>query len=83
MATMAKAGLEDVIACTSAICEIDGVRGKLYYRGYDTDELVDLSFEAVCHLLWTGELADAGQLAALRRSFAEERRLPDETIALL
>ncbi|HLZ73334.1 MAG TPA: citrate/2-methylcitrate synthase [Dehalococcoidia bacterium] len=83
MTTMAKAGLEDVIACTSAICEIDGVHGKLYYRGYDTDELVELSFEAVCHLLWTGELASAAQLAALRWAFADERRLPDEVIALL
>ncbi len=83
MTAMAKAGLEDVIACTSAICEIDGTRGKLCYRGYDTDELVDLNFEVVCHLLWTGELPDARQLAALRRAFAAERRLPAAVITLL
>ena len=35
--SMARAGLEDVIACTSAICEIDGVAGRLSYRGYNVD----------------------------------------------
>src|SRR5579871_1845568 len=79
----AKAGLEDVIACTSAICDIDGLRGKLYYRGYDIDDLVGESFEAICYLLWEGELPSAQQLADLRAAFAGERRLPDEVVELL
>ncbi len=83
MTTMAKAGLEDVIACTSAICEIDGLQPRLSYRGYNTDELVELSFEAVCYLLWTGELASTAQLAELRETFGRERRLPAEIITLL
>ena len=28
-----KAGLEDVIAARSAICQVDGSAGRLYYRG--------------------------------------------------
>ncbi|MHB8575659.1 MAG: citrate/2-methylcitrate synthase [Dehalococcoidia bacterium] len=79
----AKAGLEDVIACTSAICEIDGLRGKLYYRGYDTDDLVNGSFEETCSLLWNGDLPTPAQLAALRQTFARERQLPDMVIQLL
>ena len=35
----AKAGLEDVVATTSAICFIDGDRGILSYRGYDIHDL--------------------------------------------
>src|SRR5437868_3752075 len=79
----AKAGLEDVIACTSAICDIDGQRGKLYYRGYDIDDLAGESFEAVCFLLWNGELPAASQLADLRAAFARERCLPAEVVELL
>ncbi len=30
-----KAGLEDVIAANSAICDIIGAQGKLTYRGID------------------------------------------------
>ena len=30
-----KDGLEDVIAARSAICQVDGAEGRLYYRGYE------------------------------------------------
>jgi len=33
MDTTWKDGLEDVIAARSAICQIDGAAGRLYYRG--------------------------------------------------
>ena len=43
-----KAGLEDVIAARSAICTIDGMKGQLYYRGYEIGELAGhVSFEDV------------------------------------
>jgi len=83
MTTGTKAGLEDVIACTSAICEIDGARGKLYYRGYDTDDLVETSFEQVCYLLWHGDLPSTGELAELKSQFAAVRSLPDAVLAVL
>ena len=35
MDAMWKDGLEDVIAARSAICQIDGAGGRLYYRGYE------------------------------------------------
>ncbi len=76
MTTMTKAGLEDVVATTSAITEIDGVAGRLSYRGYNTDDLVGLTFEEVCYLLWHDELPDPTRLRALRTQIGEERRLP-------
>ena len=51
----AEAGLADIIACDSEICFIDGVNGRLVYRGYDALELAEKStFEEVAYLLWYG-----------------------------
>jgi len=36
-----KKGLEEVIAAESKICRINGEKGKLYYRGYSIEELVE------------------------------------------
>ena len=83
MSTMTKAGLEDVVACTSAICEIDGVAGGLSYRGYNTDDLVNATFEEVCYLLWRGDLPTRDQVSALRRQMAEERLLPVGVVDVL
>lgn len=59
-------GLEDVVACTTQICAIDGQRGVLRYRGYDVADLAGrVPFEDVCHLLWTGTLPSAAESAAL------------------
>ena len=38
-----KAGLEDVVAGTSSICFLDGVEGRLLYRGYDIRDLAEKS----------------------------------------
>jgi len=48
-----KAGLEDTVATSSAICYLDGDRGVLAYCGYDIHDLAEkASFEEVCYLLW-------------------------------
>ena len=45
-------GLADVVACNSAICYIDGVGGRLIYRGHDALDLANRStFEEVAYLL--------------------------------
>src|SRR5919204_323577 len=38
-----KEGLEDIVVSTSEICFIDGKEGRLLYRGYDVDDLVQHS----------------------------------------
>src|SRR6266702_2668092 len=52
-ATKPKAGLEDTVATSSAICYLDGDRGVLAYCGFDIHDLArHATFEEVCYLLW-------------------------------
>jgi citrate synthase len=86
MSTVGKAGLEDVVVSTSDICFIDGREGRLLYRGYDVDELVeDSSFEEIVFLLWHGHLPSRKELddhvKALRS--AANRKLPAKMISIL
>jgi 2-methylcitrate synthase len=79
-----KAGLEDVIAARSGICTIDGMKGQLYYRGYEIGELAGhVSFEDVTWLLWHGELPTAGQARELAARLQESRALPAPVRELL
>ena len=64
-----KAGLEDVVAATSAICYLDGERGVLAYYGYDIHDLArGATFEEVCYLLWHGRLPNRASSAICSRS---------------
>src|SRR5262245_52248664 len=79
-----KAGLEDVIAARSAICQVNGEAGRLYYRGYEIGDLTaSASFEDVTHLLWFGELPTPAQRAEFTRRLDGGRGLPVEIAALL
>ena len=79
-----KAGLEDVIAARSGICQVDGERGKLYYRGYEIAELAGaLSFEDVTALLWQGEVPSAAESAAFAARLEAARGLPPAVGELL
>ena len=50
-------GLEGIVAGESAICRIDGEKGKLFYRGYSIEDLAaNSSFEEVVYLLIYGKL---------------------------
>src|SRR4051812_49944197 len=70
-----KAGLEDVVAASSAICYLDGDRGVLAYFGYDIHDLARaVSFEEVCYLLWHGRLPNRAELGDLQSQLAAERR---------
>jgi citrate synthase len=81
-----KEGLEDVIVSTSEICFIDGREGRLLYRGYDVDDLVQHStFEEVVYLLWHGALPTRKELEAHRKalSASASRRLPPKLVTVL
>src|ERR671936_571713 len=65
-----KAGLEDIVATSSAICFLDGDQGVLAYCGYDIHDLArHATFEEVCYLLWHRRLPTRADLGAraLRR----------------
>ena len=84
MSTVGKAGLEDVVVSTSEICFIDGREGRLLYRGFDVDELVEKStFEEVVFLLWQGHLPSKKELADHVKALAAGRKVPPKVLAML
>jgi len=79
-----KAGLEDTVATTSAICYLDGERGVLAYCGYDIHELArHATFEEVCFLLWHRRLPTRAELGDLQSQLAAGRPLPEPILRLL
>ncbi|MFN2445091.1 MAG: citrate synthase [Vicinamibacterales bacterium] len=80
----AKAGLEDVVATSSAICYLDGDRGVLAYRGYDIHDLARFAtFEETCYLLWHGRLPTRAELGDLQSQLAAARPLPEAVLRLM
>jgi citrate synthase len=79
-----KAGLEDTVATSSAICYLDGDQGVLAYCGYDIHELAkQASFEEVCFLLWHRRLPTRSELGDLQSQLAADRPLPEGVIRLM
>ena len=79
-----KAGLEGVVATSSAICHIDGARGVLAYAGHDIHDLArEATFEEVCHLLWHRRLPTRAELGGLQSDLAAARRLPEAMLRLM
>jgi len=77
-------GLEGVIAGTSSICYIDGVKGRLIYRGYDVVDLAEQStFEEVAYLLWHASLPTRGELGTLRAHLHAAGALPAGALDVL
>ena len=66
-------GLEGVPATQSSICDIDGQKGCLSYRGYPVDDLAaHCSFLETTYLLIWGQLPTPQQL----RDFEHEVQMP-------
>tara|TARA_B100000963_G_scaffold19918_1_gene15073 strand:- start:7012 stop:8154 length:1143 start_codon:yes stop_codon:yes gene_type:complete len=71
-----KPGLEGIPVTKSSICDIDGTRGKLMYRGYDIEELAQKSsfLETAFLLIW-GELPTISELRNFEEEVQMHRRL--------
>src|ERR1700748_1703371 len=79
-----KAGLEDTVATSSAICYLDGDRGVLAYCGYDIHDLArGATFEEVCYLLWHRRLPTRAELGDLQSQFVAPRPLPEAFLRLI
>jgi len=79
-----KAGLEDTVATSSAICYLDGDRGVLAYCGYDIHDLAEkASFEEVCFLLWHRRLPTRAELGDLQSQLTAARPLPEPILRLM
>ena len=77
-------GLEGVVASPSAICNVDGIEGRLSYRGIDIHDLVaNSTFEETAYLLWHGQLPSPDELARLESRLAEARQLPPSILHIV
>ena len=77
-------GLEGIVAAATAISYIDGMNGRLFYRGIDINELAQHSnFEETTALLWYGKLPTQSQLDSFVQKFRDNRQIPNEILALL
>jgi citrate synthase len=84
MSATAAAGLRGVVAGESRICTVDGLEGKLSYRGIAIEELAEhASFEEVAYLLWHGKLPTRAELTALQAALRSEAALPAPVLAFL
>ena len=71
-------GLAGVVIAATEICDVDGERGILSYRGYDIGELAcHATFEETAYLLWHGELPTRTALEAFSAELAAEREIDD------
>jgi citrate synthase len=69
-------GLREIVAAETAISDIDGEQGRLWYVGYDIADLAEhCSFEEVVYLLHNRRLPDRDELDELSEFLAEEREL--------
>src|SRR3979409_862364 len=76
-ASSSAGSLKDVIAAPTAICTIDGIEGKLIYRGYSIEALAaHPPFDEVVYLLWEGDLPNKAQLDTFGKRLAVGRDLP-------
>ena len=64
-------GLEGVIADESEIGLVDGTNGRLYYRGFPIEDVVQKKrFDETAHMLLFGAFPNAEELARFRRTLA-------------
>ncbi len=77
-------GLAGVVIGSSAICDVNGERGTLTYRGYDIGELAcHATFEETVHLLWHGDLPTQTELDHLSTRLVEEREISEAIESIL
>ncbi len=74
-------GLRNIEVADTKICSIDGINGKLIYRGYDILDLVNHSnFEETAYLLLFGDLPNQKQLHDFSKTLQEYRLIPEAVI---
>jgi len=69
-------GLRGIIAAQTSVSDIDGQAGRLWYAGYEIDDLAGrASFEEVVHLLHELRLPTQAELDELTDFLVEERQV--------
>jgi citrate synthase len=76
MADKPSKGLADIVAASTALSDIDGRAGLLFYRGYDIHQLAGAAtFEEIAYLLQRGAAPNRAQLGAYRAEISQGRVL--------
>jgi citrate synthase len=84
MADKSPRGLADVVAASTAISDIDGREGQLFYRGYDIHDIAGkLTFEECVYLLQRGHLPTRSELDELTAELAAARDIGSTAESLL
>ncbi len=77
-------GLEGVIAGESTICQINGEKGQLLYRGYPIEQLAKhVSFEDTTYLLLYGHLPNQQDSALFRAKMRNARELGPQILDMI
>src|SRR5690606_15080655 len=77
-------GLTGVYFDRSAVCDIDGRAGELWYRGYSIHDLAQHStFEETAYLLVHGELPTRDELERFESELREARQVPVEVYEVI
>lgn len=73
-----------MIATRSSLSAIDGLAGRLMYRGYDIHDLArEATYAEAVYLLWNDELPDRTQLQAFELELSAHRALDEATLDIL
>ena len=76
MADKPSKGLADVVAASTALSDIDGQAGRLFYRGYDIHQLAGAAtFEEIAYLLQRGVPPSRAELDSYRAELVAGRTL--------
>ena len=78
-----KKGLEGVVVSESAVCFIDGEKGKLLYRGYNINDLAQCSYEEISYLLIYGKLPTRKELTNYNKILVKKRHISPRIIKLM
>ncbi len=81
---MTEKGLREIVAAQTAISDIDGAEGRLWYAGYDIADLAEhATFEEVTYLLHNHRLPNREELDDLVEFLTEERELSPFLLQLM
>lgn len=77
-------GLREVYIDRTTSSYVDGKLGKLYYRGYNIDDLADnCSFEEVIYLVMMGELPTETQLERFTSEIKANMEIPEPIVDII
>jgi len=76
-------GLRGITVADTRICDVDGQKGILIFRGYDIDELVQFStFEETAYLLLYETLPTKKELEILRKLWLRKESFPSGSFGI-